>query len=80
MHHETRNCARYTHFHTGQRGNYNSPFDRGLKQNFIDFFEYRCLGFLRPIKDDWYNRYDTTEDLQKRQNNKSEDREPLLQV
>ena len=89
---ERMNLARYSHFHTSRRGFYDSPFNRGYWQNLVDFAEFRCLGFLRPIKDDWYNSYDTDDFVgrvkstrpfqQKSQSccHKDEDREPLLTV
>ena len=89
---ERMNLARYVHFHTSRRGFYDSPFNRGYWQNLVDFAEFRCLGFLRPIKDDWYNTYDTEDFVGKVKNTglyhkevksccrQPEDREPLLTV
>ena len=89
---ERMNLARYVHFHTSRRGFYDSPFNRGYWQNLVDFAEFRCLGFLRPIKDDWYNTYDTEDFVGKVKNaglyhkeaksccRQPEDREPLLTV
>ena len=77
---ERMNLARYAHFHTNKRGSYNSPFDRGIWQNMVDFVGFRCFGSLRPIKDDWYNRYDTEDLITRGPSNHSEDREPLLRV
>jgi hypothetical protein len=70
---ERMNMSRYTHFHTNRRGIYNSPFDRGVWQNFVDFADWRFFGFLRPIKDDWMNRFDIHD-------RPGGDKEPLLKV
>ena len=84
---ERMNLGRYSHFHTNQRGVFKSPFDRGMWQNLVDFMEFRCLGYLRPIKDDWMNKYEMEEALMNKINHHhepvsccSEDREPLLKV
>ena len=70
---ERMNLSRYSHFHTEKHGKFRSPFDRGAKQNFADFFQYRCFGFLRPIKEDWVTRFDLDD-------SRDDDREPLLKV
>ena len=73
---ERMNLSRYSHFHTGNRGKFSSPFDRGAWQNLVDFAQFRCFGYLRPIKDDWLNRFD----LDQEDADRNDDREPLLKI
>ena len=73
---ERMNLSRYSHFHTGKRGKFSSPFDRGAWQNLVDFAQFRCFGYLRPIKDDWLNRFD----LDQEDVDRNDDREPLLKI
>ena len=55
---ERMNLSRYAHFHTGRRGSYDSPFDRGMWQNLVDFAQFRCFGYLRPMREDWTDKFD----------------------
>lgn len=74
---ERMNYSRYSHFQkTGRSGS--SPFDRGMWQNLVDFVGIRWLGCLRPIQDDWSNRFDI--DHGPTGDRYDEDREPLLNI
>jgi hypothetical protein len=55
---ERMNQGRYKHFHRGPRGAYKSPFDKGVWQNFVDFTQWRCGGFLRPSRIDWTKQFE----------------------
>ena len=57
---ERMNLSRYTHFHSSNEGKkgFNSPFDRGMWQNLVDFAQFRCFGYLRPARNDWTNQYE----------------------
>lgn len=57
---ERMNLSRYTHFHSSNEGKkgFNSPFDRGMWQNLVDFAQFRCFGYLRPAHNDWTNQYE----------------------
>ena len=56
---ERMNLSRYTHFHsTEKKGTFDSPFDRGMIQNLVDFAQFRCFGYLRPMHNDWTNQFE----------------------
>lgn len=54
---ERMNAARYRHFQSGGRGIYQSPFDRGWRQNIVDFFGWRLGGILKPCRVEWTKQY-----------------------
>lgn len=54
---ERMNAARYRHFQSGGRGIYHSPFDRGWRQNIVDFFGWRLGGILKPCQVEWTKQY-----------------------
>ena len=41
----------------GGRGIYQSPFDRGWRQNIVDFFGWRLGGILKPCRVEWTKQY-----------------------
>ncbi|CAG0890076.1 unnamed protein product [Cyprideis torosa] len=47
------NYGRYPHFSKAADGKLRSPFQRGLFQNTIDFFEISCFGLCQPEHRDW---------------------------
>ncbi|CAG0914966.1 unnamed protein product [Notodromas monacha] len=57
---ESLNCGRYKHFHV-QGSIVESPFHRGLWQNFVDFCGFRCFGCCRPDQTDWRQVYEITD-------------------
>ncbi|XP_023244281.1 palmitoyltransferase ZDHHC17-like [Centruroides sculpturatus] len=54
---ERMNCARYSHFKRNKQGIIISPFHHGVCRNLVDFFEWRCLGLLKPNIQDWKHFY-----------------------
>ena len=83
---ERMNLSRYTHFHSKneKKGKFNSPFDRGMWQNLVDFAQIRCFGYLRPSHNDWTNRFEVgpsnSSQYEGEVDRCCEDREPLLNV
>ena len=82
---ERMNLSRYTHFHSKneKKGKFNSPFDRGMWQNLVDFAQIRCFGYLRPSHNDWTNRFEVNSSQYEgvpEGDRCCEDREPLLNV
>ena len=83
---ERMNLSRYTHFHSSEKGKgrFNSPFDRGVWQNMVDFAQFRCFGYLRPLHNDWTNQFEIapgkTYQGVKEGGCCESDREPLLMV
>lgn len=74
---ERMNVGRYTQFHTGRRGVFKSPYDRGCWQNLVDFAEWRCYGLLRPVKENWLDRFEGDEE-NNGHDSSSSDKAPLL--
>ncbi len=74
---ERMNSSRYSHFHSeGLKGN--SPFDRGLWQNVVDFAGWRFAGFCRPIRDDWMNKFELDSNIINEDGDS--DKAPLLHI
>ncbi|MEQ2193222.1 Palmitoyltransferase zdhhc17, partial [Xenoophorus captivus] len=53
---ERMNARRYKHFKVTATS-IESPFNHGCIRNFIDFFEIRCCGLIRPVTVDWTTQY-----------------------
>ena len=70
----------------GTLGGFNSPFDRGMWQNLVEFAQFRCFGYLRPAHHDWPNQVEIPKicnfHFQTTGEDKccNSDREPLLNV
>jgi palmitoyltransferase len=58
---ERMNCRRYPHFKRDYNGHVSSPFNRGIIQNFFDFFEIKCVKRFKPDLRDWRFFYDMDE-------------------
>ena len=77
---ERMNLSRYTHFHSNEKkGKFSSPFDRGMWQNLVDFAQIRCFGYLRPLHNNWTNRFEVGPGNSSHHEGE-DDREPLLNV
>ncbi|XP_013403183.1 palmitoyltransferase ZDHHC17 isoform X2 [Lingula anatina] len=55
---ERLNINRYKHFHTEKKGQFVSPFDRGVIKNLIDVMGWRCMGLCRPDSTDWSKQFE----------------------
>lgn len=81
---ERMNLGRYTHFRRREKNRYwlESPFNRGLVNNAVDFLGWRCYGLCKPRRTNWAKAFvpagaKTFEDYKDRQSYEG-DYEPLL--